>query len=335
MEKYKVFLNDDIFLKWFPSDISSGLKIKREQNFINRILDTSRPSEEIPLAMQRSFNIYNLYVHYAIEKLEDEKLFLENIAIAGEYAKYSIKFMKDYPEKFQTVEPFNQNQLFHTLCFLVLTGWIDEAKEYAKFIGDNLEKLVNIENRLLIPQFWFVLKLLDTDFTTNLQVITFPYDKCQEYENDNFIELLLELKLEHLKLSRLHVVYDMFPYEVLVFIKLMTIKDINTTHPFMQTKIVQSLLQLEKIDSVDVENINELLNKFFYESTFQETKQGFQSKSTPKTGRYQAILPKDHPQYETLKADPNAYRTYKEGEIIDNRGLETYDLKNIEWICIE
>ncbi|XOB63273.1 hypothetical protein ACMC56_05555 [Campylobacterota bacterium DY0563] len=322
-------------LETYQSYKSNGLLLQAEQDYIHRILDKTKPLEEIPLAMQRSFNIYNLYAHYAIEVLDDEKLFLENLAIAGEYAKYTIKFVKEYPKKFQTVEPFNQNQLFHTLCFLVIIGWIDEAKEYAKFIGDNLEKLVDIENRLLMPQFWFVLKLLNNDFTTNLQVITFPYDKYKEYDNGTFIKLLLELKTENLKLNHLHIVYDIFPYEVLVYIKLMNIKEVNTTHPFIKTKIVQTLLQFEKRDSVDVKNINELLDKFFYEATSKETKQEFQAKIVPKTGHYQATLPKEHPQYKSLKNNPQAYHTYKEGKQFLLTGLEEYETNKIQWVFVE
>lgn len=58
-------------------------------------------------------------------------------------------------------------------------------------------------------------------------------------------------------------------------------------------------------------------------------------KTAPKTGRYRAIFPADHPQYEALKADPLAYRTYKEGEHFSSAGLEEYDAEKIEWALVE
>lgn len=149
----------------------------------------------------------------------------------------------------------------------------------------------------------------------------------------------------------------LFPYEILVWLKLREKHGLeNPTeflHPLMTNPVAEFFLQFmsEVQDNPkELPYARELLVKLKKycpqieldacdRSSLEKKKSlqqdSIQLKPAPKTGNYQATLPKDHPQYETLKADPNAYRTYKEGEAFDNRGLEIYDLKNIEWICIE
>ncbi|WP_428740023.1 SMI1/KNR4 family protein, partial [Sulfurimonas sp.] len=51
----------------------------------------------------------------------------------------------------------------------------------------------------------------------------------------------------------------------------------------------------------------------------------------PKDGRYQAILPPDHPQANDLKKDPFAYQYYTKGKEFSYVGLEEYDLTQISW----
>jgi hypothetical protein len=145
------------------------------------------------------------------------------------------------------------------------------------------------------------------------------------------------------------------PFEVLVWLHLRELKGLqnpdfkNTPkefiHPLLQTKISQLYMNLEKVELNNeliyakklIEKLKEQCPDMDKESVENKSlKQATtQVKPAPKTGHYQATLPKDHPQYETLKADPNAYRTYKEGEMFCNDKLKAYEFEKIEWVLVE
>ena len=54
----------------------------------------------------------------------------------------------------------------------------------------------------------------------------------------------------------------------------------------------------------------------------------------PKTGDYQATLPKGHFQSEALKLEPFAYNYFKKGEAFSYSGLEDFDVEKIVWVLI-
>ena len=51
----------------------------------------------------------------------------------------------------------------------------------------------------------------------------------------------------------------------------------------------------------------------------------------PRTGAYQAFLPKGHKDEERLIANPFAYNTYNAGDRFTYEGLEEFDISLIEW----
>jgi len=228
-----------------------------------------------------------------------------------------------------------------------------------------LDKPITL-HKLLAPELQSSFKEIIENFDTDdlIEVEKLIYLLCdihidiaqQNYEIHYEEQYGEEPDFQGLKYKELFLValYQL-PFEVLVWLKLRELKGLqnpdfkNTPkefiHPLLQTKLSQLYMNLEKVELNNeltyakklIEKLKKQCPDMDKESVENKSlKQTIQQpKPAPKTGRYQATLPKEHPQYETLKADPNAYRTYKEGEIIDNRGLETYDLKNIEWICIE
>ncbi len=54
----------------------------------------------------------------------------------------------------------------------------------------------------------------------------------------------------------------------------------------------------------------------------------------PKTGRYRASLPNDHPQAKQLQSDPHSYARFKKDDAFIYEGLEDYDLSEITWSYI-
>jgi hypothetical protein len=51
----------------------------------------------------------------------------------------------------------------------------------------------------------------------------------------------------------------------------------------------------------------------------------------PKTGKYRATLPKNHPQTEELKSNPLSYARFVKDEEFTFEGLEDYDTSVITW----
>ncbi|SFV59733.1 hypothetical protein MNB_SM-4-1542 [hydrothermal vent metagenome] len=54
-------------------------------------------------------------------------------------------------------------------------------------------------------------------------------------------------------------------------------------------------------------------------------------KLAPKTGRYRASLPKEHPQANQLQSDPHSYARFEKDDTFTYEGLEEYDLGEITW----
>ena len=337
LQEYKRELKQMHYSEYFTNTNTNGYYLQVEENFINRILDDSKNINESSLAMQRSFNIYNFFAHYALVALEDEKLFFQNIAIAGAYAKKSIELLINHKDCFTKIEPFDQNQLFYTLSYIIITGNINDAKKLASFIIENIEELINLKEDTLQGNLWFVLKLLDNNFeidNKNIQCFTHPYDKYEDNETNQFANLLLQLRIELLKEvdNNEHIIHKIFPYEALVYLKLSKSKEKNFDSQLMNTKIIKEFLKFETIELEDVDLILQLEDKLSNQMNIGKEDKKIKELIASKTGEYKAVLPHNHPQANELRKEPFAYSYYTEGGTFNYDGLEDFDIENIKWI---
>ncbi len=194
-----------------------------------------------------------------------------------------------------------------------------------------------------------VLKKWDT--TDLNEVDKYVYILCDAHlettgRNSEERELYLEIPLLLL-----------FPFEVLSWLRFRENQGLENpkefSHPLMNEQTVKTLL--ENKTQITEPNKVPLLNAFLEpiykhcpdmqkDSKFLIEQEEISKplielktakKLAPKTGQYQATLPENHPQAKALKADPQAYFTYNEGEHFRVAGLEAYDIEKIEWVFVE
>ena len=186
----------------------------------------------------------------------------------------------------------------------------------------------------------------------------YPYDEVLKNwdiedlkEVDKLTYLLAEM---HLTLDEeddklLHMSFiQLFPYEILAWLKLRELKGLKNpktfSHPLMNTPIAKMFLELkEPLEKPkELPFADELIAKLKEkcpdkEIEKQEPKATLKEKITPlkglapKTGRYRATLPNEHPQAKQLESDPHSYARFKKDDTFTYEGLEDYDLSEIIW----
>jgi hypothetical protein len=176
---------------------------------------------------------------------------------------------------------------------------------------------------------------------------------------DSHVSLLCESRLELYRLGSYFRTDTalLSPVEILAWLALRKKAGLENpkefSHPLMNTPLAKMFLELDtplpqpknlpyageiigklKQACPDIE-IDERFLMSKKETVAEEREASSEFKTAPRTGRYRATLPEGHPQYEALKTDPMAYRTYKEGERFSNAGLEEYEADKIEWVFVE
>jgi hypothetical protein len=237
--------------------------------------------------------------------------------------------------------------------------------------GDEIERIGCGQDD--IPASWFLLELYcrlkGRDFNrenADYPELVTPYDEVLEkWDTDDLKEVnrlvynMADYHLEQAKEpSDENDEYSefespelwLFPYEILAWLALRKkagLKNPETfSHPLMNTPLAKMFLELEtplpepeelpyanKLIAKLVENCPKMAGEV--EPEDKTPKSPDEPKTAPKTGRYRATLPEDHPQAEALKTDPQAYLTYKAGEHFSNAGLEKYETDLIEWVFVE
>jgi hypothetical protein len=180
------------------------------------------------------------------------------------------------------------------------------------------------------------------------------WDSNDLREVDKFVYLLCEYHLytsaedEEDALKKLEIPsLLLFPYEVIAWLNIREKEGIQNpqeySHPLMNEPIAQSLLKIKE-SLIAPQNIpfEEDFMKFIYEHCEKyETKEKELKKEVksisipdglvPKTGKYRATLPNEHPQAKQLESDPHSYARFKKDDTFTYEGLEDYELSHITW----
>ncbi len=237
--------------------------------------------------------------------------------------------------------------------------------------GDEVKRVIGC-GQDDIPASWFLLelycKLEGRDFNrdnADYPELMIPYEEVLEkWDTDDLKEvnrLVYNMADYHLEQAKEpsddndkysefeRSVVWLFPYEILAWLALrkkVGLQNPETyTHPLMNTPLAKMFLELETPlpEPEELPYANELIAKLVENcpklagepESEAEPKAPAEPKTAPKTGRYRATLLADHPQAEALRSDPQAYRTYKEGEQFSLAGLEEYETDKIEWEFVE
>ncbi len=192
-----------------------------------------------------------------------------------------------------------------------------------------------------------VLKVWDT---TNLNEVTkFVEILCDAHisQAEEDYRIHQEEDFNSLKYRELFIVglYSL-PFEILTWLKLRELKGLKNpkefSHPLMNTDLTKMYLNIKEPLQVpnEVPYVNELIAKLKKECLDKkEVKTVSIAKNettplkglAPKTGRYRATLPNEHPQSYQLEGDPHSYSRFKKDDTFTYEGLEDYDLSEIIW----
>jgi len=195
-----------------------------------------------------------------------------------------------------------------------------------------------------------VLEIWDTD---NINEVTkFIEILCDAHLSQAELDYTIhqEEAFNSLKYRELFIVglYSL-PFEVLTWLKLRELKGLENpkefTHPLMSTNLTKMYLDIQAPLKTpnEVPYVNELLAKLKeqcpdYDKQKQKTtaiaskdKTPHPKQEVPKTGRYRATLPNNHPQAQQLESDPHSYARFEEGKLFSYEGLEDYEIDKIAW----
>ena len=271
LRSYEAFFTDERNGYYFPNEDSDGLLLEREKNFIARILDDSKDISESNLAMQRSFNTFNLLGHYALASAEDRERFLENFALSSLYGYYAILLTQETRKYFEDVALIEQLYLCEYIASLLLCSWQKEVEISIDMVIQELNKenarfLMDVQDNQYNVILYFILELyakmknieLDTG-ELKLPSFTYPYDKVIESydtvdvnEVDKWVYILCERRLEFIKEDEKfqHITRQLFPYEILTWIKLREEQGLENpkeySHSLMNTPIAKMFLEIKE-----------------------------------------------------------------------------------------
>jgi hypothetical protein len=230
--------------------------------------------------------------------------------------------------------------------------------------GNKVKRIISCDESE-IQASWFLLELFyktkGLDFNCdneNYPVQMIPYDEVlKKWDTDDLIEInrliynMADWHLEQAKEQTNNFEFErpivwLFPYEILTWLALRKQAGLENpteySHPLMNTPIAKMFLELKTPlpEPEELPYAEELIAKLIEDcqkmaDETEVSKPIVEPKPVPKTGHYQATLPKEHPQAEALKADPQSYFTYNEGDYFSTTGLETYDIEKIEWVFVE
>ncbi len=139
----------------------------------------------------------------------------------------------------------------------------------------------------------------------------------------------------------------LLPFEALLYLKLRELHGLKNptefTHELMSSDLVKMYLDIKEPleEPTELPYANELIEKVKENCKKFEIDKPTKSKEqiqtpppkalAPKTGKYRATLPSEHPQAKQLESDPHSYARFKKDDTFTYKGLEDYDLSEITW----
>ena len=358
IEEYRGDFKNHDYAEYFFNEKNNGYYIQAEIDFQERILDNTKELKESNVAMIRSANIYNFYAHYSLVSLEDKALFFKNFAISSKYAYEAIHSSFRVSNCFEEFETLNQEYLFGYLAQVILSDSDDEAKGAVAFILkalENEDSFINPSSKIN-PILWFILELycdvnaIELATVKEFEYFTHPYDKILKIyttqnlqELDTYISLLCESRLALIEADNMfnHISNKIFPYEILVLLQIrkkLNLKNpLEFSHPLMNQEICKIFYQEDiSMQLPNIEYIDKIIDKLQEHcNPLSPNKEQIQTPPpkalAPKTGKYRATLPSEHPQAKQLESDPHSYARFKKDDTFTYKGLEDYDLSEITW----
>ena len=361
----------------FPSEISDGLYLKRNINYLKKIADDSKDLREIVFAMNNSSSTYFMYLLYSYLILEDEKIVEKNLAYSTMYSVLFVQLADELKNDEEEAIRINQNSLSLKFSQSIFLSWYDCSKNLFEIIVNNLDEMqdksIILNNDVVNANLDFVLKLYslmasgtypskDKEVEFNLLTYQRVFDNCFSKdltEVDLLVNLLCETHLEFVEENDMYndISSRLFPYEILVWLKLREENGLANPKKFSHDLMNQNLTNLFNFKNIKKPiNMPEgtiLLKKlkkkknylnidetFFYEEELNkeeivEKQTIIKEKIVPKTGKYRATLPKKHDQSEKLSYEPFSYNDFIKDKTFTYEGLEEYDIENIIWVFQE
>ncbi len=349
--------------------------------------------ELTPMACETTFKkLQRWYLdntHYQILEHNDIPLAVKYFGYSSAYAYlalYSGEIHNECPEALGESYYLMDEATAH-MSQSLLCGWESEYAQIGDSLiasidfgqqkdaeGQSISKIISTGTEDMLPG-WFLLdlycKVYDKSYDKSLarypenmliyDNILEQWDTQDTTEVDRMIYLMGEYHLEETREAKNDEEYFMFddslywlfPYEILIWLKLREIRGLANpsqfSHPLMHTPIARFYLTLDTPleRPSDLPYAYELLEKLQtlcpkteipnwlkpLGTTENKSSQTPPTDAThaPTTGNYQAHLPEGHPDSDKLKANPFAYNRYNKGEPFSYEGLEEYDSALIEW----
>jgi len=263
IKEQKETLDNESLKYYFPSDISKGLYLEKNTNYLERIAEGSKDLEEIIYALNNSSTTYLTYYVYSELILKDKELINNNFAISAMYGILTIQLANEL----KNIDiKINQNNLALYFSQSILCNWEDDTKSLFEIIKLNLNKKddsIILDNDILNVNLDFILNLYskmtnqdvlnkDTNKLFTLPVYNQVLDKCFSKdlkEVDLLINLMCEAHLEFIEEDEIYSSFNtkLFTYEILVWLNLRKKHGYENPKEFSHPLINYNINQIYKI----------------------------------------------------------------------------------------
>lgn len=353
---HKAFLSNADKSGYLSAKTTDGLLVEKEKNFLKSILNDKYPLEESIDVVERLSYVYLLHTEYCLNVVKDKDKALESLKKSYGYHILITYLMVACEKLFTSKKNTTQESLAFGLSMHKLySGVLKE--DLRLFLLSRLETPSNTE-----APFVFTATLLAAEKIADIEtdiLLAYPYGTTITLGNENNVKVIdhvVYLLCEaHIELSRegeffAHPITKLFPYEVLLWLKLREKSGLQNphrySHPMMRMPLVKLFTDMKKpINKPErlplafelLEQIRKKCPEVMIPDWIKSSNKVVVTKNVKKvsqasaSGNYQAHLPEGHPDAEKLKADPFAYKYYKKNDAFTYEGLEDFDVTLIEW----